>query len=140
MEPFVALNLSRLAHETRPRLACIGSRHVFQRVTRVIAIGVIAIIGGCSDKGRANYGMPPVPVLAAKVVQRDVPNQLCEIGTVEAFESIGIKARVGGNLRTVNFKEGDFVTKGQLLFVIDPRPFAATLAQAEADLARDQAN
>jgi multidrug efflux system membrane fusion protein len=84
--------------------------------------------------------MPPVPVLAAKVVQRDVPNQLHEIGTVEAFESIAIKVRVGGNLQTVNFKEGDFVKKGQLLLVIDPRPFAATLAQAQANLARDQAN
>jgi multidrug efflux system membrane fusion protein len=56
--------------------------------------------------------MPAVPVLAAKVVQRDVPNQLHEIGTVEAFESIAIKARVEGNLEAVKFKEGDFVSKG----------------------------
>jgi len=101
---------------------------------------VVAVIGGCTDKGAPSGAMPPVPVLAAKAVNRDVPNQLHEIGTVEAFEAIAIKARVEGNLRAVNFKEGDFVTKGQLLFVIDPRPFAATLAQAEANLARDQAN
>ena len=98
------------------------------------------MLAGCSDKGGANRSMPSVPVLAAKVVQRDVPNQLREIGTAEAFESIAIKARVGGNLQAVKFKEGDFVTRGQLLFAIDPRPFAAALAQAEANLARDQAN
>lgn len=136
----MSLKLSRLGHQTRPRLACTGSTCVFQLIASAIAIVMVAIFAGCSDKGGANYGMPPVPVLAAKVLQRDVPNQLREIGTVEAFESIGIKARVGGNLQTVNFKEGDFVTEGQLLFVIDPRPFAATLAQAEANLARDQAN
>lgn len=84
--------------------------------------------------------MPPVPVLAAKVVERDVPNQLREIGTVEAFESIAIKGQVEGILEAVKFKEGDFVTKGQLLLLIDPRPFATALRQAEADQARDQAD
>jgi multidrug efflux system membrane fusion protein len=84
--------------------------------------------------------MPPVPVLAARVVQRDVPNQLREIGTVEAFESIAIKAQVEGILAGVMFQEGDFVTKGQLLLRIDPRPFAAALKQAEANQARDQAD
>ena len=54
-------------------------------------MGLIALIAGCSDKGGANFTMPPVPVLAAKVEQRDVPNQLNEIATVEAFESIAIK-------------------------------------------------
>ena len=84
--------------------------------------------------------MPPVPVLAAKVTQRDVPSQLREIGTVEAFESIAIKGQVEGILDAVKFKEGEFVTKGQLLFQIDPRPFAAALRQAEANQARDQAD
>jgi multidrug efflux system membrane fusion protein len=84
--------------------------------------------------------MPPVPVLATKVEQRDVPNQLREIGTVEAFESIGIKAQLEGILEAVKFKEGDFVTKGQLLLLIDPRPFAAALRQMEANQARDQAD
>ena len=100
------------------------------------------IAAGCTNKGGANPAMtmPPVPVLAAKVEQRDVPNQLREIGTVEAFESIAIKAQVEGVLDAVAFKEGDFVTRGQLLFRIDPRPFAAALGQAVANQARDQAD
>ena len=117
-------------------------RRRFATALLAVVVAVIGVTGivGCTDKGAPGGAMPPVPVLAAKAVNRDVPNQLHEIGTVEAFESIAIKARVGGNLQTVNFKEGDFVTKGQLLLAIDPRPFAATLAQAEANLARDQAN
>ncbi len=105
-----------------------------------VAIAVASVLAGCSPKTGANHGMgAPVPVLVAKAVERDVPNQLHEIGTVEAFQSVGIKARVGGNLEAVNFKEGDFVKKGQPLFTIDPRPFAAMLDQAKANLARDKA-
>jgi multidrug efflux system membrane fusion protein len=106
-----------------------------------VAIALASVVSGCGNKGGANSAMmPPVPVLAAKVVQRDVPNQLHEIGAVEAFEAIAIKARVEGNLEAVKFKEGDFVSKGQLLLMIDPRPFAAALKQAEANQVRDQAD
>jgi len=109
----------------------------------IVAIALAATVVGCTNRGGANPTatmMPPVPVLAAKVVQRDVPNQLREIGTVEAFESIAIKAQIEGILEAVMFKEGDFVSKGQLLFKIDPRPFAAALGQAVANQARDQAD
>ncbi len=106
-----------------------------------VALALATIVAGCSGKGGAAPAtMPPVPVLAAKVARRDVPNQLREIGTVEAFEAIAIKAQVEGILDTVMFKEGDFVTKGQILFRIDPRPFAAALSQAQANQARDQAD
>lgn len=120
-----------------------GRRRRFDTTALIAAVlATVAVIGiaGCTDKGAPSGAMPPVPVLAAKAVTRDVPNQLHEIGTVEAFEAIAIKARVEGNLQAVNFKEGDFVTKGQSLLTLDARPFAAALAQAEANLARDQAN
>lgn len=82
---------------------------------------------------------PPVPVLAAKAIEKSVPNQLHEIGTVEAFSTVKIKARVEGALIAVHFKEGDNVSKDQLLFNLDPRVPAAVLRQAEANLARDTA-
>jgi multidrug efflux system membrane fusion protein len=106
----------------------------------ILALGLAFSLAGCSDKGSESHAIPPVPVLAAKVEQRDVPNQLHEIGTVEAFESIAIKGQIEGVLEAVKFKEGEFVTKGQSLFIIDPRPFAAALRQAEANQARDQAD
>jgi multidrug efflux system membrane fusion protein len=110
------------------------------RAAVTVAMALAAILIGCSDKGVRLAVMPPVPVLAAKVVLHDVPNQLHEIGTVEAFESIAIKAQVEGILEAVMFKEGGFVTKGQILFRIDRRPFAAALSQAQANQARDQAD
>lgn len=79
------------------------------------------------------------PVLVAKAVQKNVPNQLHEIGTVEAFSTVNVKTRVEGQLVAVHFKEGDYVVKGQLLFNLDARPMQALLHQAEANLAKDQA-
>ncbi|MBV8773805.1 MAG: efflux RND transporter periplasmic adaptor subunit [Deltaproteobacteria bacterium] len=96
--------------------------------------------GGCS-KGENSAAMtrPPSAVLVAKAVARTVPNQLHEIGNVEAFATVNIKSRVEGQLVAIAFHEGDFVKKGQLLFTLDSRPFAAALKLAQANLAKDQA-
>jgi membrane fusion protein, multidrug efflux system len=105
-----------------------------------IAIVGLLIICGCS-KGE-NLGpmaRPPSPVLVAKAVAKTVPNQLHEIGNVEAFATVNIKSRVEGGLVAIHFHEGDLVEKGQLLFSLDSRPFAAALKLAQADLAKDQA-
>src|SRR5262249_14043925 len=59
------------------------------------------------------------------------------IGTVEANAIVLVRAQVGGELMRIHFKEGQDVKKGDLLFTIDPRPFQAALAQAQANLARD---
>jgi multidrug efflux system membrane fusion protein len=95
-------------------------------------------ITSCSDR-KQKPPPPPVPVLVATVVEKTVPMELKVIGNVEAYSTVSIKARVGGQLVQVNFQEGQDVEKGQLLFVIDPRPLEAALKQAEANLARDKA-
>jgi len=82
---------------------------------------------------------PAVPVVVAAAVQKTVPVQVRTIGTVEAYATVSIKARVGGELQKVNFKEGQDVAKGNLLFVIDPRTWEAALKEAQAKLARDKA-
>jgi len=82
---------------------------------------------------------PSVPVVVAQAVLKDVPIQITAIGNVEAYSSVTIKSRVEGQLMKANFKEGDEVRKGQLLFVIDPRPFEEAVRQAEANLLRDKA-
>lgn len=58
---------------------------------------------------------------------------------IEAIASVNIRAQVGGYLKSINFKEGENVKKGDLLFVIDPRPYEAALASAEAELAEAKA-
>jgi multidrug efflux system membrane fusion protein len=78
-----------------------------------------------------------VPVEAGTVVRKMVPLQIRTIGNVEAYATVGVKAQMGGELIKVHFREGQEVTKGDLLFTIDPRPYEAALRQAEANLARD---
>jgi multidrug efflux system membrane fusion protein len=95
-----------------------------------------ACSGGKSD---APPQAPPVPVTAGKVIKKTVPVAVKTIGNVEAYSSVSIKARVGGELKQVHFQEGQEVKKGDLLFTIDPRPYQAALKEAQAKLARDQA-
>ncbi|HEV2702171.1 MAG TPA: efflux RND transporter periplasmic adaptor subunit [Steroidobacteraceae bacterium] len=80
-----------------------------------------------------------VPVDASVVEPRDVPGYLEGLGTVQAFYTVKVTARVDGQLDTVAFKEGETLKKGQLLAQIDPRPFKAALDQALAQRAKDEA-
>ncbi len=83
---------------------------------------------------------PPPPVVeVAPVEQKDVPIYGEWIGTLSGHVNADIKAQVAGYLLTRNYKEGSYVTKGELLFEIDPRPFQATLDQAKGQLAQAEA-
>ena len=105
------------------------------------------IFAGCSESGRAEGaapappagGAPPVPVTITKVVRKPMPLELSAIGTVEAWSSVSVRAQLTGELTSVNFKEGNDVEQGQVLFTLDRRPLEAALKQAQAALARDQA-
>jgi multidrug efflux system membrane fusion protein len=80
-----------------------------------------------------------VPVVAAMVERRDVPIYLDGLGTAIASHTIPVHTQVDGRLLQVAFSEGQDVHRGQLLALIDPRPFLAQLEQAEGALARDRA-
>jgi membrane fusion protein, multidrug efflux system len=80
-----------------------------------------------------------VPVTIAKVEQKSVPLALTVIGTAEASSNVAVRSQITGSLTSVNFKEGDDVTKGQVLFTLDRRPLEGALQQAEATLQRDTA-
>jgi multidrug efflux system membrane fusion protein len=81
-----------------------------------------------------------MPVAVAPVVQQDMPVYLTGLGSVTAFNTVSVKSRVDGQLIQVNFREGQQVNKGDLLILIDPRPYEVQLAQAEAQLYKDQAS
>ncbi len=80
-----------------------------------------------------------VPVLAAKVEKRAMPIELSAIGNVEALQTVAVQARVAGEIDRVAFREGQDVKPGDLLFTIDPRPYEAAVAEAQARLERDRA-
>jgi multidrug efflux system membrane fusion protein len=88
----------------------------------------------------ANFGGGRgIPVEVAKAVAQDLPITLDGLGSVTAFNTVTLKSRVDGELVEVDFKEGQDVKKGDLLAVIDPRPYQVALAQAQAKLVQDQA-
>ena len=83
---------------------------------------------------------PPSPVTATVTQQADMPVILSSPGTVEAMQTVIIKPRVDGQIVEVNFKEGDLVTEGAVLFRLDDRLVKAQIKQAEAQVARDRAS
>jgi len=104
----------------------------------VVCATLAAGIPGCAQKQEK----PPeerIPVTVATAERRDIPVQVRAIGSVQPISSVAIRALVSGQLQRVWFREGEDVHKGQMLFTIDPGPYQATLAQAQANLARDEA-
>ena len=92
---------------------------------------------GGGRKGGAQANLP-LPVLAATAVQKAVPTGISAVGRVEAYSTVQVKAQAGGILQRVHFKEGQDVKAGDLLFMIDPRPYEATLHKEESNLAKSQ--
>jgi multidrug efflux system membrane fusion protein len=133
--------------DTRRRRNVIRAATISLGAAVAIALGIfgtsIAPTPGIAQTTSATPNTPPeaqaVPVTAAQAKRQDVPVFAEGIGTVQAFKSVTIQARVTGWLDRVAFKEGQDVKPGDLLAEIDPRPYAATLAQAQAKLASDQA-
>lgn len=111
----------------------------------ILLLLLTLILGGCSDSqnGKTKAEEQPkkraVPVLIGTSEKRTIPVEIRAIGTVEPFATVAIKSQLTGTLKSVHFKEGDEVKKGDLLFTIDPRPFTAQLNQAQGSLARDRA-
>ena len=119
----------------------------FRRASFLLAAAVLLCAGAISCGGgstkptsaRANVSQV-IPVSVSTAEKKDMPYYLTGLGSASAFYTDSIKTRVDGELMQVNFKEGQFVNKGDLLVVIDPRPYQVALEQAEATLFKDQAS
>ncbi len=121
------------------------NRRLLVAAVIVLALGVAGLgtyfiaDGRAKEARKGSKGAPPVPVTVATASQETVPIRLQAIGNVEPYQTVAIKARVDGQIMTVNFRDGDPVKKGEVLFRIDPRPYEAALRQAEANALRDAA-
>jgi membrane fusion protein, multidrug efflux system len=102
----------------------------------VLCALIAACKSGAQQPGQQAEG---VPVTVAQVEKKTVPQQITAIGTVEPIHSVQVRSQVGGALEGVHFREGQEVSKGDLLFTIDSRPYQAALAQAQSAVQRDKA-
>jgi len=108
-------------------------------VLPTLAYFIAAALAGCSSQ--ATPSPPPAPkVSIAAALERDVTEWDEFTGRLEAVESVEIRPRVTGYIESVHFTEGGLVKKGDLLFVIDPRPYKAELDRARAELTRAEAH
>lgn len=104
----------------------------------ITGAAIVATLLGCAEKKEKQVD-ERVPVTVAQAEQRDIPVDVRVIGSVQPISSVAVRALVAGQLQRVWFREGDDVRKGQSLFTIDERPYQSALAQAEANLNRDEA-
>lgn len=103
----------------------------------VIAVASAAVLlSGCTSEATTGAAPAPVQVSVADALERNVTQWDEFTGRLEAVESVEVRPRVTGYIESVNFSEGSLVDKGDLLFVIDPRPYRAELAKAQAELTR----
>ncbi|MBX3360320.1 MAG: efflux RND transporter periplasmic adaptor subunit [Phycisphaeraceae bacterium] len=110
-------------------------------VAWVPMLGLLCVFGACRhDKEGNTYAPPPPPeVIVANPVEREVTSYLTYTGVIEASQTVELRARVQGFLESVNFSPGQRVKKGDVLFVIDKRQYAASVEQARASVAAQEA-
>ncbi|MCU0579632.1 MAG: efflux RND transporter periplasmic adaptor subunit [Desulfobacterota bacterium] len=109
----------------------------------VFLLAATLLVSGCGSekKGDPAAGRRDrlVPVSVSPVLQKTIPLEVSGIGNAEAYSSVPVKSRIGGELKKIHFREGQEVRQGDLIFTIDPQPYEAALKQALANLARSAA-
>ena len=110
-----------------------------RRALTTATAALLLATGACSRQKAGPPKNPTVPVLAGEVTRKDMPVLVKAIGRVESPATVSVKPQVSGQISEVHFAEGQAVKKGDLLFTIDPRPFEAARAQAQAALAQAKA-
>lgn len=120
-------------------------------LTPLCAAALAATLSACGAAGRASTPAPAdaragrgdagpiIPVAAQAVERKPISNVIQAVGTAEPYSTVAVRAQTTGELTSVNFRDGDEVQAGQLLFTLDRRPLEAALQQAQANLDRDLA-
>lgn len=124
-------------NEQRSLLLLTWNEHFFRKTAAlsVMFLG-LSFFGACNNKNNKPQ-QEAVPVVVGTVSQKNIPYEIKNIGTVEAYNIVDVRSRVGGELKQVYFQEGQDVRKGDPLFLIDPAPYQAAMEGAKANLARD---
>jgi multidrug efflux system membrane fusion protein len=119
------------------------SKREWLRWTGILALAIFPVfLSSCSGSNANTRAAAPqaIQVTVASARTQDLPIYLSGLGSIQAYYTVSVKSRVDGQLVDVRFKEGQFVKQGDLLAVIDPRPYQVALEQAQAQLFKDQAS
>jgi len=117
------------------------ARYMRFAVALAMAVGLV-LLTGCGEEGgggSAGSAPPPPTVVVATPLQQDVIDWDVFTGRFEAVETVDVRSRVSGYVQSVHFDDGDLVEQGQLLYVIDQRPFLIAVDQARATLKEREA-
>ena len=106
----------------------------------ILCAASLAILSACGESQDGAAAAPSLPVGVATVERQDIPLYVELVGTTLGIQDVPIRARVEGFLETLDFKEGRFVSKGDVLYTIDPQPFQAKVVEAQSGLAAAQTN
>jgi membrane fusion protein, multidrug efflux system len=114
-----------------------STRH---RATGLIVVALLLVFAtACDRAAQPAFERPPAPVTVAAAVAQDVPLYIDAVGKSVANEVVSIQPQISGRIVKIHFVDGADLKQGELLFTIDPRPLQAAVQQAEANVARDQA-
>ena len=104
-------------------------------MNRSFLVVLALILGACDSSENTAKEVPPLTVLVAQSTVQDVPLFVEMVGTTKGTKDVPIRTRVEGYLETMEFEEGTFVKKGDMLYTIDAQPFQAKVVAAQSDLA-----
>jgi membrane fusion protein, multidrug efflux system len=121
------------ATEQSTRSARMADTRSFYRLSPILIV-LAGLLAGCNEKQAPQPAAAPPPVTVAQPVKRTVTDWDEFTGRFDAVESVQVRARVGGFITAVEFRDGAFVSAGDLLYLIDARPFEAVATQADGQL------
>jgi multidrug efflux system membrane fusion protein len=126
--------------KTKTASALCSTRACLLGITLLLCASWLGCASAASKAASGRSGAPQaMPVSVVTVQRKDLPVHLSGLGSVTAFNTVSVKSRIDGQLVQVAFKEGQHVNRGDLLAVIDPRPYEVQLSQAQSSLFKDQA-
>jgi multidrug efflux system membrane fusion protein len=118
------------------KLPSISRSSALRTLALSVSVATLLALAGCGSQAAEKAGPPPADVNVAPVISKNVRQWDEFTGRIAAIETVELRPRVSGYIDRVVYKEGQEVKKGDLLFVIDQRPYQAQLAQAQAQLER----